>query len=81
MASTSEAVAGNASQGTAIETAAAPKEKRKGNYRGRPRTPDDHKEVLKRVREFLDNPTSHEKLANVVTVLINHEIKARLQGK
>lgn len=73
-ASTSEA-------GTAVETAAAPKEKRKGNYRGRPRTPEDHKEVLKRVREFLDNPTSHEKLANVVTVLINHEIKARLQGR
>lgn len=72
-ASTSEA-------GTAVETAAAPKEKRKGNYRGRPRIPEDHKEVLKRVREFLDNPTSHEKLANVVTVLINHEIKARLPG-
>ncbi|MFE0840538.1 hypothetical protein [Achromobacter insolitus] len=74
MASTSEA-------GAAVETAAAPKQKRKGNYRGRPRTPEDHKEVLKRVREFLDNPTSHEKLANVVTVLINHEIKARLQGR
>lgn len=49
MASTSETE-------TAVETAAAPKEKRKGNYRGRPRTPEDHKEVLKRVREFLDNP-------------------------
>lgn len=66
--------------GTAVEPVAAPKGKRKGNYRGRVARPDDQKEVLKRVREFLDSPCNHDRLQNVVSALITYEIKARLQG-
>lgn len=68
MASTSEAIE-------------APKKKRKGNYRGRVARPDDHKEILRKTREFLDSPTNPDRLNVLVSALITYEIKARIQGK
>lgn len=63
------------------EPTAPPTGKRKGNRRGRIARPDDHKEVLRKAREFLDSPTNPDRLNALVSALITYEIKARLQGE
>lgn len=63
------------------EPVAPPKGTPKGSHRGRTARPDDHKAVLKKTREFLDSPTNPDRLNALVSALITHEIKARLQGK
>lgn len=73
-ATTNKAVSAN----KATET---PSGKRSGNYRGRVARPEDHKEVLRKTREFLDAPTNIDRLNTLVSALITHEIKARLQER